>query len=107
MVKTQHMVLEAEGDVQEDAGQEGEDDVDLGILESVQPLEMCGPVDGDVSVDGHADDDVDRAGHEGVDERQFQVCLVEGSHVPASTKPLRNVVKSRNGSDKDAKVGNC
>ena len=55
--------------MQEDAGQEGEADVDLGILESVQPLEVGGSVDGDVPVDGHADDDVDRAGHEGVDER--------------------------------------
>ena len=67
LVKTHHMVLETEGDVEEDAGQEGEGDVDLGILECVESMEMCWSVDGYVPVDGHADDDVDRAGHKGVD----------------------------------------
>ena len=46
-----------------------------GILEGVQSLKVCGFVDGDVSVDSHADDDVDRAGHEGVDEGHHQMCL--------------------------------
>ena len=105
LVKTHHMVLETEGDVEEDAGQEGEGDVDLGILECVQSVEMCGSVDGDVPVDGHADDDVDRAGHEGVDERQFQVCLVDGGGVAASSKTMRDIVESRNSSDEDAEVG--
>jgi hypothetical protein len=63
LVKTHHMVLETEGNVEEDAGQEGEGDVDLSILECVQSVEMCGSVDGDVTVDGQADD-VHRAGHE-------------------------------------------
>ena len=42
LVKTHHMVLETEGDVEEDAGQEGECDVDLGILECVESVEMFG-----------------------------------------------------------------
>ena len=71
LVKTHHMVLETEGDVEEYAGKKGEGDVDLGILECVESVEMCWSVDGDVPVDSHADDDVDRAGHERVDDRQF------------------------------------
>ena len=58
LLNTPDMVLETQRDVDKDADQEGEADVDLGILGSVEPL--CGPVD------GHADDDVERAGHEGV-----------------------------------------
>ena len=46
---------------------EGQADGHPRILEGVQSLKVCGFVDGDVSVDCHEDDDVDRAGHEGVD----------------------------------------
>ena len=66
---TAHLVLEAQWDVEENAKDKREADMDLGILEGVKPLEVCGSVDGDVPVDCHADDDVDRAGHERVDER--------------------------------------
>ena len=62
--------------------------MDLGIIECVQSVEMCGSVDGDVPVDGLADDVVDRAGHEGVDERHFQVCLIDGGGVAASSKTM-------------------
>ena len=40
-----HLVLEAEGDVEEDASDEAEGDVDRGVLESVYPLEVGRLVD--------------------------------------------------------------
>ena len=61
-------VLKTERNVEKDTGQEGESDVDLGVLGGVQALEVGRFVDGDVPVDGHEDDDVDGAGHEGVDD---------------------------------------
>ena len=51
--------------------------MDFGILGSVKSLEVCGLVDGNVSVDCHEDDDVDRAGHEGVDQGHLKVSLSE------------------------------
>ena len=64
--------------MEEDAGEEAEADVDGGVLEGVDPLEVGGLVDGDVTVDRHEDDDVDRAGHERVDQRHLEVSLQEG-----------------------------
>ena len=61
--------------MEQDAGQEAEGDVDPGVLEGVDPLEVGGLVDGDVTVDGHADDDVDAARHERVDQGKLQVGL--------------------------------
>ena len=55
--------------------------MNVGILGSVKSLEICGFVDRNVSVDCHEDDDVDRACHEGVDQRQLQMSLVEGCGV--------------------------
>ena len=55
--------------------------MDLCILGSVKSLEVSRFVDGDVSVDCHEDDDVHRAGHERVNQRQLEVGLVEGSVV--------------------------
>ena len=73
-----HLVLEAEGDVEEDAAEEGEADAQPGVLQRVDPLEVRRLVDGDVPVDRHEDDDVDRAGHEGVDQGHLKVSLPEG-----------------------------
>ena len=36
----------------------------------MKSLKVSGFVDGDISVDCHADDDVDAAGHEGVYQRE-------------------------------------
>ena len=44
----------------------------------MESLKVSRLVDGDISVDRHADDDVDAAGHEGVDQRQHQMGLEEG-----------------------------
>ena len=41
----------------------------------VNPLELGRLVDGDVSVDRHADDDIHGAGHERVDHRDLHVGL--------------------------------
>ena len=100
------MVLETERDVQEDPSKEAETDMYLSILESVKPLEVCWHVDGDVSVDGHANDDVNRASHERVDKRYFEMCLVDGSCVASSLESLGDIKKCRNGSDEDTKVRN-
>ena len=54
--------------------------MDLGVLGSVESLEVCGLVDGNVSVDCHEDDDVHRARHERVDQRQLEVGLEEKLH---------------------------
>ena len=72
-----HLVLEAEGDVKEDAANEGETDAQPGILQGVDPLEVRRFVDGDVPVDRHEDDDVHRAGHERVDQGHLEVGLPE------------------------------
>ena len=72
--------------MEKDTGQEGESDVDLGVLGGVQALEVGRFVDGDVPVDGHEDDDVDGARHEGVDQGQFQMSLVEGDGVGVRVK---------------------
>ena len=70
-------VFKTERNVEKDPGKEGESDVDLGILGGVEPLEVGWFVDRDVSVDGHEDDDVDGAGHEGVHDGHFEVSFVE------------------------------
>ena len=58
--------------MKEDAAEEGETDTQPGVLQRVDPLEVRRLVDGDVPVDRHEDDDVDRAGHEGVDQGSSQ-----------------------------------
>ena len=70
-------------------------------------MKVCRFVDGDVSVDCHEDDDVDRAGHEGVDKRQLEMSLEKGGGVMTSTKTCRDVEKSRNCSNEDTEVGDC
>ena len=70
----------------------------------MEPLEVCRLVDGDVSVDGHEDDDVDGAGHEGVDEGQLEMSLEEGGSIMTSTKTSRDVKESRNCGDKYTEV---
>ena len=67
--------MEAERHVERDAGQEAQADVDPGVLEGVDPLEVGGLVDGDVPVDCHAYDDVHTARHEGVYQGQLQMGL--------------------------------
>ena len=47
----------------------------------MKPLEVSWFVDGDVSVDSHEDDDIDGAGHEGVDDGNFEMSLVESNGV--------------------------
>ena len=42
MVKTQHLVLKTQGDVQEDARQEGEADVDLAFLKVCSLWKLVG-----------------------------------------------------------------
>ena len=76
-----------------------------GILEGVQSLKVSGFVDGDVSVDSHADDDVDRAGHEGVDEGEHEVGGEEGGGVVTAPQPLRDVHQGGHGRDHHAQVG--
>ena len=75
--------------------------MNLGILGSVKSLEVSWFVDGDVSVDCHKDDDVDRACHKGVDEWQFEMCLVECDGVRVRVKTTGERVESRNGSDEN------
>ena len=41
----------------------------------MKSLKVSGLVDGDISVDRHTDDDVNTASHEGVDQRQHEMCL--------------------------------
>ena len=72
-----HLVLEAEGNMEENPTEEGETDAEPGVLQRVDPLEVGRLVDGDVTVDRHEDDDVDRAGHERVDQRHLEVSLQE------------------------------
>ena len=71
-------VFKTERNVEEDSSKERECDVNLSILRSVEPLEVGWFVDGDISVDGHEDDDIDRASHERVDDGNFEMSLVEG-----------------------------
>ena len=78
-----------------------------GILEGVQSLKVSGFVDGDVSVDCHADDDVDGAGHEGVDEGEHEVRGEECRGVVTSAQTMRDVEESRNSGDHDTEVGDC
>ena len=91
--------------MEEDPCKEAEADMDLSILEGMEPLEVCGPVDGDVPVDCHADDDVDRAGHERVNKRYLEMSLVDGSGVASSLESLGDVKKCRNCSDENTEVG--
>ena len=100
-------VLKTERNVEKDTGQEGESDVDLGVLGGVQALEVGWFVDGDVPVDGHEDDDVDGAGHEGVDEGEHEVRGEECCGVVTSTQTMRDVEESRNSGDHDTEVGDC
>ena len=74
-------VFKTERNVESDSGKERESDVDLGVLGGVQTLKVGWFVDGDVSVDGHEDDDIDGAGHEGVDDGNFEMSLVESNGV--------------------------
>ena len=54
--------------------------MNFGVLGSVKSLEVCGLVDGNVSVDCHEDYDVHRASHERVYQRQLEVGLEENLH---------------------------
>ena len=69
--------------MKEDTADEGEADAKPGVLQGVDPLEVRRLVDGDVPVDRHEDDDVHRAGHEGVDQGHLEVSLPE-----SVTKPI-------------------
>ena len=90
------------------AADERDEHDDVGVLEGVDPLKSCcilvrvpmifflksnfdiwgsivylevsGLVDGDVAVDRHADDDVNRRRHEGVEHGDLQVRLKCGLH---------------------------
>ena len=79
--------------------------MNLCVLGSVKSLEVSRLVDGDVSVDCHEDDDVHRAGHERVNQRQLEVGLVEGSGEAGVIKTCGDVVKGGDGSHQDAEVG--
>ena len=71
----------------------------------MQPLEICWLVDGDVSVDCHADDDVDAAGHEGVDQGEHEVGGEECGGVVTSAQAGGDVEQGGDGGDHDAEVG--
>ena len=79
--------------------------MDFGVLGSVKSLEVCGLVDGNVSVDCHEDDDVDGARHERVNQRQLEVGLVEGSREAGVIEAGGDVVQSGDGRHQDAEVG--
>ena len=98
-------VLKTERNVEKDTGQEGESDVDLGVLGGVQALEVGRFVDGDVPVDGHEDDDVDGAGHEGVDDGHFQMSFVESDGEGLPVETVRYVLEGGDSGDEDAEVG--
>ena len=78
--------------------------MNFGVLGSVKSLEVSRFVDWDVSVDCHEDDDVDRAGHEGVDQWQFEMCLIEGDAIGIGVKAAGDVVESGDGSDEHTQV---
>ena len=79
--------------------------MDFGVLGSVKSLEVSRLVDGDVSVDCHEDDDVDRARHERVDQRQLEMGLVEGGGVAGVVQAGGDVVEGGDGGHQDAEVG--
>ena len=93
--------------MENDPEEERQTNRESGIFKSVQSLEVSWLVDGDVSVDCHEDDDVHRAGHEGVNERQLEMSLEEGGGVVASSKTRGDVIQSRNCGEEDAEVGDC
>ena len=97
-------VFKTERNVEKDSGKERESDVDLGVLGGVQTLKVGWFVDGDVSVDGHEDDDIDGAGHEGVDDGHLQMSLVEGNGVRSALESMRNILEGWDGSDENAEV---
>ena len=66
--------------MEEDAADDGEADAEPGVLQCVDPLEGQWLVDGDELVDRHADDDVNRANHEHIDQRNHEVSLEEGDY---------------------------
>ena len=79
--------------------------MDFGVLGSVKSLEVCGLVDGNVSVDCHEDDDVDGARHERVDQGQLEVGLVEGSGEAGVIQAGGDVVEGGDGSHQHTEVG--
>ena len=70
----------------------------------MKPLEVSRFVDRDVSVDSHEDDDIDGAGHEGVDDGHLEVSLVEGYGVRSPLESMRNILEGWYGSDENAEV---
>ena len=68
---------------------------------------MCWFVDGDVSVDRHADDDVHGARHEGVYHREHHVRLEEGRGIVSSADTFGDIKERRNGGQEDTEVGDC
>ena len=70
----------------------------------MKPLEVSRFVDRDVSIDSHEDDDIDGAGHEGVDDGHLEMGLVEGNGVGSTLETVRNILEGRNGSDENAEV---
>ena len=76
-----HLVLKAKWDVKYYPEEKWQTDWRPGILLGMKSLKVSGFVDGDISVDCHADDDVHAAGHEGVYKRQHEMSLEEGRGV--------------------------
>ena len=70
----------------------------------MEPLEVSRFVDRNVSVDSHEDDDIDGAGHEGVDDGHLEMSLVEGNGVGSALESVRNILEGGYGSDEDAEV---
>ncbi len=102
-----YAILKTQRHVEHNTPEKGRRDGNPRVFMRVHPLKMGGPIDGDVAIDRHADDDVDRARHEGVDERQLQVGLVEGGGVGPSPgqAATRDIKQSRHRRQQDAKVG--
>ena len=99
------LVLETEWNMKRDPREEGKSDVNLGVLGSVKSLKISWFVDWDVAVDCHEDDDVDGARHEGVDQGQFQMSLVEGDGVGVRVKTFWYIIESGNGANQNTEIG--
>ena len=71
----------------------------------MQSLKICRLINGDVSVDGHTDDDVDTAGHEGVDQGEHEVRREECGGVVTSAEAGGDVEQGGDCGDHHTEVG--
>ena len=67
--------------MEENAGYEEKADAKPGVFQCVDPLELRRLVQGDVPVDSHGDDDVDRGDAEGIGQGPLKVSLPWGGKI--------------------------